>query len=114
MDKAVELIKSGEESGVSAVQTATELPMDYVEKKLRQLEERKLRRAQRRSQRADEREQEALRAEEAERQRMEAFRNAPLKVGEKVRIKESGGGITLSGGEMLAQPAFSTELLKAR
>ena len=63
---------------------------DYVEKKLRQLEERKLRRAQRRSQRADEREQEALRAEEAERQRMEAFRNAPLKVGEKVRIKESG------------------------
>lgn len=63
---------------------------DYVEKKLRQLEERKARRAQRRSQRADEREQEILRAEEAERQRMEAFRNAPLKVGEKVRIKESG------------------------
>ena len=34
VDKAVELIKSGEASGVSAVQTATELSMDYVDKKL--------------------------------------------------------------------------------
>ena len=32
---------------------------------------------------------------------------------DEVFYEESGGGITLSGGEMLAQPAFSTELLKA-
>ena len=32
---------------------------------------------------------------------------------DEVFYEESGGGITLSGGEMLAQPAFARELLKA-
>ncbi len=63
---------------------------DYIEKKIRQLDERRERRLARTAQRADEAEKKRL-AEEAEaRAREEAFRNAPLKPGEKVRVKDNG------------------------
>ena len=63
---------------------------DYIEKKIKQLDERRARRQKRKEQKADEREQQELREQQAEKERMEAFRTAMLKVGEKVRIKENG------------------------
>lgn len=63
---------------------------DYIEKKIRQLDERRERRAARSVQRADEAEKKRLIAEAEEKARQEAFRNAPLKVGEKIRVKDNG------------------------
>ena len=63
---------------------------DYIEKKIRQLDARKERQKQRKAQKADEKSQQELREMQAEQQRLEAFRNAPLKAGEKVRVKENG------------------------
>ena len=63
---------------------------DYIEKKIKQLDARKERQKQRKAQKADERSQQEMREQMAEQQRLEAFRNAPLKVGEKVRVKENG------------------------
>lgn len=63
---------------------------EYLERKLKQLEARQARNEERKAQRERNRKQE----EEAEavvaREREENFRNAPLKVGEKVRIKDNG------------------------
>ena len=63
---------------------------DYIEKKIRQLDARKERQKQRKAQKADERSQQEMLEMQAEQQRQEAFRNAPLKAGEKVRVKENG------------------------
>ena len=63
---------------------------DYIEKKIKKLDERRERQRKRKAQRADERAEREQREIEAERERQEAFRSAPLKVGEKVRIKENG------------------------
>ena len=63
---------------------------DYIEKKIKQLDERRERRMKRKEQKADDRAQQELREQMAEKERMEAFRSAPLKAGEKVRIKENG------------------------
>lgn len=63
---------------------------DYIEKKIKQLDARKERAEKRRQQRADAATQEEMRAEQAERDRLNAFKNAPLQVGEKVRIKDNG------------------------
>ena len=63
---------------------------DYIERKIKQLDARKERQKQRKAQKADERSQQELREMQAEQQRLEAFRNAPLKAGEKVRVKENG------------------------
>ncbi|MBR1872903.1 MAG: Smr/MutS family protein [Bacteroidales bacterium] len=63
---------------------------DYIDSKLRKLEERQARRNERKARRNDGRSDEQIQREEAERKRLEAFRTAPLKVGEKVRIKENG------------------------
>ena len=63
---------------------------EYVERKLRQLEQRQERNAERRRQRAGENEARQAAQQEADRQREEAFRNAPLQVGEKVRVKNNG------------------------
>lgn len=63
---------------------------EYIEKKIRQIDERRERRAQRKAKNAGEAELQQIREQEAERQRQEAFRNAPLKLGEKVRIKDNG------------------------
>ena len=63
---------------------------DYIEKKIKQLDARKERQRQRKAQKADQKAaQEALEIL-AEQQRLEAFKSAPLKVGEKVRVKENG------------------------
>lgn len=63
---------------------------DYLEEKLRKLEERQARRQERKAKRANEREQEELMKSAEEQRRIEEFRNGPLKVGEKVRIKDNG------------------------
>ena len=63
---------------------------DYIEKKIKQLDERRERRMKRKEQKADEKAQQELREQMAEKERMEAFRSAPLKAGEKVRIKDNG------------------------
>ena len=63
---------------------------DYIEKKIRQLDARKERQKQRKAQKADSKAQQEQMELQAEQQRMEAFRSAPLKAGEKVRVKDNG------------------------
>lgn len=63
---------------------------EYVEKKLAQLEARKARNEERRRQRSSEAEAAKAEEEAAQKAREEAFRNAPVRVGEKVRIKDNG------------------------
>jgi DNA mismatch repair protein MutS2 len=63
---------------------------DYIEKKIRQLDARKERSAARKQKRADEATLRQMEEQRLEQERQEAFRNAPLKVGEKVRIKDNG------------------------
>lgn len=60
----------------------------YIDNKLDQLAKRQERERARKAQRAGKNPQEEL--QEAERQRAESFRNGPLKVGEKVRVKDNG------------------------
>ena len=63
---------------------------DYIEKKIRQLDARKERQKQRKARKADDKEMQEMLEKQAERERIEAFRSAPIKVGEKVRVKENG------------------------
>ena len=63
---------------------------DYIEKKIRQLDARRERQKQRKAQKADQRAQQEHIEQQAEQMRMEAFRSAPLKAGEKVRVKANG------------------------
>ena len=63
---------------------------DYIERKIQQLDARRERQKQRKAQKADDKAAQELREQIAEQQRIEAFRSAPLKVGEKVRVKENG------------------------
>ena len=63
---------------------------DYIEKKIRQLDARKERQKQRKAQKADQKAQQEQMEQQAEQMRMEAFRSAPLKAGEKVRVKANG------------------------
>ena len=63
---------------------------DYIDRKIKQIDARRERQKQRKAQRADENAERQAREVQAEKERMEAFRNAPLKVGEKVRVKENG------------------------
>ena len=63
---------------------------DYIERKIKQLDARKERQKQRKAQKADDRAAQEQREQLAEQQRIEAFRSAPLKAGEKVRVKENG------------------------
>ena len=63
---------------------------DYIERKLKSLEERKEREKARKTRRAGPDAPEALSQTEREEQQLAAFRNAPVKVGEKVRIKDNG------------------------
>lgn len=76
---------------------------DYIERKIKQLDARRERQMQRKARKADDRA--ALEAREAlaEQQRMEAFKSAPLKVGEKVRVKENGmvGEVTKVSGKAI-------------
>ena len=63
---------------------------EYLDKKLKSLQERKEREKARKARRASAEDRERMDAEEAEAGKLAAFRSAPLKVGEKVRIKDSG------------------------
>ena len=63
---------------------------DYIEKKIRQLDARKERQKQRKAQKADAKAQQEQMEFQAEQERIEAFRSAPLKAGEKVRVKANG------------------------
>ncbi len=63
---------------------------DYIEKKIRQIDARRERERERKARRAGEKERQAIMEEQAEKERLEAFRNAPLKPGEKVRVKSNG------------------------
>ena len=63
---------------------------EYIEEKMRKLKERDARRLVGKAKKADDKEKEEAARQEAEKRRIEAFRNGVLKVGEKVRIKENG------------------------
>ena len=63
---------------------------DYIERKIKQIDARRERQKQRKIQKADEMAAKEAREQLAEQQRIEAFRSAPLKVGEKVRVKDNG------------------------
>ena len=63
---------------------------DYIEKKIRQIDARRERERERKARRAGEKERQTIMEEQAEKERIEAFRNAPLKPGEKVRVKSNG------------------------
>ena len=63
---------------------------DYIEKKIRQIDARRERERLRKAQRADERARQKMQEEMEEQKRLEAMRNAPLTIGEKVRIKSNG------------------------
>ena len=63
---------------------------DYIEKNIRQLDARKERQKQRKAKKADDRETQEMLEKQAEKEMIEAFRSAPVKVGEKVRVKENG------------------------
>ena len=62
----------------------------YIDKKLQTVKERKEREKVRKRRRASGETLQQLEAEEAEERKLQAFRQAPLKVGEKVRIKDNG------------------------
>ena len=62
----------------------------YIEKKIRQIDARRERQSQRKAQRADEKARQKMQEEAEEMKRIEALRNAPLSVGEKVRVKANG------------------------
>ena len=63
---------------------------DYIERKIRQIDARKERQKQRKAAKADEKAVKEAMEIQAEKERMEAFKSAPLKAGEKVRVKENG------------------------
>ena len=63
---------------------------EYLDRKLKTLHERKERDKARKARRASPEDKERMAAGEDEAEKMAAFRSAPLKVGEKVRIKDSG------------------------
>ena len=63
---------------------------DYIERKIQQIDARRERQKQRKAQKADDRAEQQAREALAEQQRIEAFRSAPLQVGEKVRVKDNG------------------------
>ncbi len=82
--------RRGLQDFMSTLTASSQSREDYVDGKLQQLQERQRRRQSARLKRMDEAQRAAAEAQEAERKRLEAFRKAPLKVGEKVRIKDGG------------------------
>ncbi len=76
---------------------------DYIEKKIKQIDARKERERVRKAQRASERERKEIEEKEAEQKRIETFRNAPLSVGEKVRVKSNDmvGEVIQTGGKTI-------------
>ena len=62
----------------------------YIDRKIRQLDARKERARLRKERKADEKSRQEMQEQRLEQEKMEAFRNAPLQVGEKVRLKTGG------------------------
>lgn len=63
---------------------------DYIERKIKQLDARRERARQRKEKKADERTRREIEEQRIEQEKMDKFRNAPLQVGEKVRLKSGG------------------------
>ena len=63
---------------------------DYIERKIRQIDERRERERKRKLQRADEKTRKEMEEKVEAERKLEEFRNAPLKPGEKVRLKDTG------------------------
>lgn len=63
---------------------------DYIEKKIKQLDARRERARLRKEKKADEKTRQEMLEQRLEKEREEEFRNAPLKPGEKVRLKAGG------------------------
>lgn len=63
---------------------------DYIEKKIKQLDARRERARIRKEKKADEKTRQEMLEQRLEKEREEEFRNAPLKPGEKVRLKAGG------------------------
>ena len=63
---------------------------DYIERKIRQIDERRERERKRKLQRADEKTRREMEEKAEAERKLEEFRNAPLKPGEKVRLKDTG------------------------
>ncbi len=62
---------------------------DYIEKKIAQIDARKERERQRKALRAGQRKEQQEKELAQQQEQMQAFRNAPLQVGEKVRVKSN-------------------------
>ena len=62
----------------------------YLDDKLKKLEQHKAREAEKRRLRAPKQERESVEAEAEQERRLAQFRSSPLKVGEKVRVKDNG------------------------
>ncbi len=63
---------------------------EYIDKKLQTVKDRKEREQQRKKRRGSSEEVRQMEAQEAEARKLQAFREAPMKVGEKVRVKDNG------------------------
>ncbi len=63
---------------------------DYIERKIQQLDARRERQRQRKAKKADEKAAQEIFELQAEQERIEAFKSAPLQAGEKIRVKENG------------------------
>ena len=63
---------------------------DYIERKIQQIDARRERQKQRKARKADEQAEKQALELQAEKERIEAFKSAPLKAGEKVRVKDNG------------------------
>ena len=63
---------------------------DYIERKIQQIDARRERQKQRKAHKADEQAAKEALELQAEKERIEAFKSAPLKAGEKVRVKDNG------------------------
>ena len=103
---------------LTGLETAKSKQDEYLERKLKQLEERQARNEARKAQRSlDKKIQEDTEARIA-REREESFRNAPLKVGEKVRVKDNGmvGEVSKINGKnlILLIGNISTKVASAR
>ena len=75
---------------INMQETINSASIPEYKKKIQQIDARRERQRQRKLQRADEQTRKEMAEQEEARRKIEEFRNAPLKTGEKVRIKSNG------------------------
>ncbi len=63
---------------------------DYIDRKIKQLDARRERQQLRKAKKADEKAVREQMEQQAEMERIEAFKSAPLRAGEKIRVKDNG------------------------